>query len=196
MRTKLLFVVAIAAVSAVLVPVASADKPSKEPAAFPPGLTGQFCADFMVQVDLVVNEEFTITFGSGRAIVAGRLILEVINLDTGESVTVNVSGPVFFDASGESVVLRGNSLLFAEAGDFWTRHSRDSRRNVGCRYLPERRAWLHPPRHEPRPLRRVGGGIGQRERRAGRKSAREDTPDAPRDPWKEMCGFCVSGTTR
>jgi hypothetical protein len=118
MRTRLLFVFAIVAVSAVLVPVASADRPSKEPAPFPPTLTGQFCADFMVQVNLVVNEEFVITFGSGRAIVAGRFILEVINLETGESVTVNVSGPVFFDASGESVVLRGNSLMFGEAGDF------------------------------------------------------------------------------
>jgi hypothetical protein len=118
MRSKLLFVVAIAAVSAVLAPAASAEKPTKEPAPFPPSLTGQFCADFMVQVNLVTNDEFVITFGSGRAIVAGRFVLEVVNLESGESVTVNVSGPVFFDASGETVILRGNSLLFGEAGDF------------------------------------------------------------------------------
>lgn len=118
MRSKLLFLIAIAVVSAILVPAASADKPSKEPAPSPSTFTGQFCADFMVQVNLVVNQEFAISFGDGRAIVAGRFILEVINLETAESVTVNVSGPVFFDASGEFAVLRGNSLLFGEAGDF------------------------------------------------------------------------------
>jgi hypothetical protein len=51
-------------------------------------------------------------------IIAGRFIAEAINLETDESVTVNVSGPVFFDASGDVVTLRGNSLLFGEAGDF------------------------------------------------------------------------------
>jgi hypothetical protein len=118
MRSKLFFVLAVAVLSAVLVPVASADKPTKEPAPGPSTFTGQFCADFMVQVNILVNDEFAITFGDGHAIVAGRFIAEAINLETGESVTVNVSGPVFFDASGDVTTLRGNSLLFGEAGDF------------------------------------------------------------------------------
>jgi hypothetical protein len=37
-------------ISAVLVPVAAADKPIKEPAPSPSTFTGQFCADFIVQV--------------------------------------------------------------------------------------------------------------------------------------------------
>jgi len=118
MRSKMLFVLAVALTAAVLVPVASADKPIKEPAPAPSTFTGQFCADFTVQVNILVNTEFAITFSNGRVIVAGRLIAQVINLETGESITVNVSGPVFVDASGDVLILRGNSLLFAEAGDF------------------------------------------------------------------------------
>jgi hypothetical protein len=118
MRSKVLLVLATAAVSAVLVPAAAADKPVKEPAPFGEAVTGQFCADFLVEVDVVADDEFSITFGSGRALIAGRFTLEVTNLESGESVTVNVSGPVFFDASGETAVLRGNSLIFGEAGDF------------------------------------------------------------------------------
>jgi hypothetical protein len=117
MRSKLFFILAVAVISAVLVPVASADKPIKEPAPAPSTLTGQFCADFMVQVNILVNDAFAITFGDGHAIIAGRFIAEAINLETGESVTVNVSGPGFFDASGD-LQLRGNALLVAEAGDF------------------------------------------------------------------------------
>jgi hypothetical protein len=118
MRSKLFFVLALAVISAVFVPVASADKPIKEPAGGPSTVTGQFCADFMVQLNFVVNDEFALTFGDGHVIVAGRFVVEAIDLKTDESVTVNASGPVFFDASGDGVTLRGNSLLFAEAGDF------------------------------------------------------------------------------
>jgi hypothetical protein len=118
MRSKLFFILAVAVISAVLVPVASADKPIKEPAPAPSMFTGQFCADFMVQVNILVNDEFAIIFGDGHVIIAGRFIAEAINLETGESVTVNVSGPGFFDASGDVATLRGNSLLFGEAGDF------------------------------------------------------------------------------
>ena len=118
MRSKLFFVFVVAVISAVLVPVAAADKPIKEPAPSPSTFTGQFCADFMVQVNILVNDEFAISFGDGRVIFAGRFIAEAINLETDESVIVNVSGPVFIDASGDVFTLRGNSLLFGEAGDF------------------------------------------------------------------------------
>ena len=46
------------------------------------------------------------------------MIVEAVNLETGKSVTVNVSGPVFIGSGGDPFILRGNSLLFAEAGDF------------------------------------------------------------------------------
>jgi hypothetical protein len=118
MRHKMLFVLAVAATSAVLVPVASADKPIKEPAPAPDTFTGQFCDDFMVQVNVLVNDNFPISFGDGRVFIGGRLVIEAINLETGESVTANVSGPVFIGPSGDPFVLRGNAILFAAAADF------------------------------------------------------------------------------
>ena len=117
MRPKMVFVAATLAL-AVFVPVASAEKPIKEPAPAPDMFTGQFCADFMVQLNVLVTENFAITFANGREFIGGRLIVEAVNLETGTSVTVNVSGPVFIGSGGDPFILRGNSLLFAEAGDF------------------------------------------------------------------------------
>ena len=116
MRLKMVFVAAALAL-AVFVPVASAEKPIKEPAPAPDMFTGQFCDDFMVQLNVLVTENFAITFANGREFIGGRLIVEAVNLETGTSVTVNVSGPVFIGSGGDPFILRGNSLLFAEAGD-------------------------------------------------------------------------------
>jgi len=118
MRQKLFFIAIVAFVSAMIAPVASAEKPIKEPAPSPTTFTGQFCKDFMVQLNIVVNKEQMKTFENGRVIISGRLVIEAINLETEESITVNVSGPVFIDDSGEIVILRGRTLLFGEAGDF------------------------------------------------------------------------------
>jgi len=117
MRLKMVFVAA-ALATAVFVPVASAEKPIKAPAPAPDMFTGQFCDDFMVQLNVLVTENFAITFGNGREFIGGRLIIEAVNLDTGTSVTVNVSGPVFIGSGGDPFILRGDSILFAEAGDF------------------------------------------------------------------------------
>jgi hypothetical protein len=117
MRPKMVFVAAVLAL-AVFVPVALAEKPIKEPAPAPDMFTGQFCGDFMVQLNVLVSENFAIIFANGREFIGGRLIVEAVNLETGTSVTVNVSGPVFIGSGGDPFILRGNSLLFAEAGDF------------------------------------------------------------------------------
>ena len=117
MRLKMVFVAA-ALGAAVFVPVASAEKPTKEPAPAPDMFTGQFCDDFMVQINVLVTENFAITFADGRELIAGPLVIEAVNLETGTSVTANVSGPVFIGPGGDPFILRGNSLLFAEAGDF------------------------------------------------------------------------------
>ena len=117
MRLKMVFVAAVLAL-AVFVPVASAEKPIKVPAPSPAMFTGQFCGDFMVQLNVLVSENFAIIFANGREFIGGRLIVEAVNLETGTSVTVNVSGPVFIGSGGDPFILRGNALLFAEAGDF------------------------------------------------------------------------------
>ena len=94
MRLKMVFFAA-ALASVVFVPVASAEKPTKEPAPAPDTFTGQFCDDFMVQLNVLVTENFAITFANGREFIGGRLIVEAVNLETGTSLTVNVSGPVY-----------------------------------------------------------------------------------------------------
>lgn len=116
MRLKML-VVAAALAAAVFVPVASAEKPSKEPAPAPPVFIGQYCDDFMVQINVLETENFAITFANGREFIGGRFVVEAINLETATSVTVNVSGPVFIGPDGDPFILRGNSLLFAKAGE-------------------------------------------------------------------------------
>ena len=116
MRLKMVFVAAALAL-AVFAPVASAEKPTKEPTA-PDMFTGRFCDDFMVQLNVLVTENCAITFANGREFIGGRLIVEAVNLETSTSVTVNIYGPVFIGSGGDPFILRGNSILFAEAGDF------------------------------------------------------------------------------
>ena len=117
MRLKMVFVAAVLAL-VVFVPVASAEKPIKVPALFPAMFTGQFCGDFMVQLNVLVSENFAIIFADGREFIGGRLIVEAVNLETGKSVTVNVSGPVFIGSGGDPFILRGNSLLFARPSNY------------------------------------------------------------------------------
>ena len=114
--------------------------------------TGQFCDDFMVQLNVLVTENFAITFANGREFIGGRLIVEAVNLETGTSVTVNVSGPVFIGSGGDPFILRGNSLLFAEAGDFGPGTSCDTGCHLGHRHVSGGCAGLHAARSKPKPL--------------------------------------------
>ena len=114
--------------------------------------TGQFCDDFMVQLNVLVTENFAITFANGRGFIGGRLIVEAVNLETGTSVTVNVSGPAFIGSDGDPFILRGNSILFAEAGDL-AQVPCDAGCYLGHRHVSGRCAGLHAARSKPRPLR-------------------------------------------
>ena len=79
---------------------------------------GEACA-FPVQVDTLLQAEYGITFYDAagdpiRTLVSGRLIVQLTNLTTGASVTLNVSGPAEFvyNADGTiSATLRGPSIL-------------------------------------------------------------------------------------
>jgi hypothetical protein len=115
MRLKVVLSCLAAAVLAV--PSAFAERPVREPAPFADA-TGTFCEDFDVLVHAVVNREMFTAFSDGRGLVTGTFKVALTNLETGKTITVNVSGPVFFPSDGSSVVLRGRTLLFGEAGDF------------------------------------------------------------------------------
>ena len=117
MRTKTLILVATALVGVAFaaVPLASADRPIRVevPAA---DATGQFCEDFPVLVHPTRNNEFATIFSSGAVLVTGALRVEVTNLDTGETIELNIPGPGFFTPDGSTLIGTGPWLLFGEAG--------------------------------------------------------------------------------
>ncbi len=86
-------------------------------------VAGELCT-YPVRIETVTNKEYGITFavasdGTQRTIVTGRLVMMVTNLSTGESLTVNVSGPgVFtFGPDGLSIDGGGGWLLYLFATD-------------------------------------------------------------------------------
>jgi hypothetical protein len=72
--------------------LAAQNIPVREPAPFLDA-TGQFCTDFQVLVHAVENRDVMTTFSNGQINIAGRLILEVTNLESGKSIVLNASGP-------------------------------------------------------------------------------------------------------
>ena len=100
-----------------LAPIAGADPPVREPVDLP-DVTGQFCEDFPVLVHATVNREFITTFSDGRMHISGTQIVELTNLDTGNSIEVNASGPGTITSDGTTLIALGRLLLFGEAGFF------------------------------------------------------------------------------
>jgi len=114
---RALALLALVALTLSLVGVASADPPSRSFVPASPA-SGRFCADFDVLVTPVINKEYAITFSSGATIITGRFGAQLTNLANEKTIEVNASGPVFVSADGATITLRGNSLLFGEAGFF------------------------------------------------------------------------------
>jgi hypothetical protein len=128
MKRLLFGIIALVSVSSVLaIPsVALAGKPLKEFAPAPTVTVEDVC-DFPVLLDPIINQEYIKTFFDkegdfDRQTVTGRFVVELTNLDSGESMTVNVSGPVFFTLSGNTLTVRltGRSLLFFFPGELTT----------------------------------------------------------------------------
>jgi len=97
---------------------ASAGGPVREFTGLVPGdnfdLDG-VCDGFVVNILIVTNNEYTITFapdasGTTRQLVQGRFIVTFTNLETGRSATRNVSGP------GEYRYLADGSVDFRGSG--------------------------------------------------------------------------------
>jgi hypothetical protein len=118
MITRLVLATALVLVGsgAGLASLAAADRPTKEPVPFE-DVSGQFCDDFAVLIHAVENKGFLLTFSDGRAVGAGQLKFELTNLESGKTIVVNASGPIFLSADGATVTARGATLLFAEPGD-------------------------------------------------------------------------------
>jgi hypothetical protein len=80
---------------------------------------------FPMFVDVVVNKEFTTTFFDDagnpvRQIISGRLTSAFSNLDTGERIVRDTSGPgeLTFNADGSATLdARGNWFFFFDPGD-------------------------------------------------------------------------------
>ena len=115
-RKAVILVAAVVGLALAAAP-ASAVAPIKEP--LPAAdVQGQFCEDFEVLVHPTRNKEFIKIFSSGAALVTGALRIEVTNLETGETVEVNVPGPGRISADGSTLIGTGPWLLFGEAGTF------------------------------------------------------------------------------
>lgn len=107
----------VAAAAALLTPIAAADKPLREPVPFPDA-TGQFCEDFPVLVHATRNKGVAHIFSSGAVLLTGSLKVEVTNLETGETIALNVPGPGRFSADGTTLTGTGPWIFFGEAGFF------------------------------------------------------------------------------
>jgi hypothetical protein len=113
-----------AVLAAVLVPsVASAESPIRE--FFPADpITVEDVCDFPLFFDPIINQEFVESFfdeegNLERQIVTGRFVAELTNLDSAESITVNISGPAVFTFTEDTLTVRteGRTLLFFLPGD-------------------------------------------------------------------------------
>jgi hypothetical protein len=71
------------------------------------------CA-FPVRLEITANKEYVKLFSDGRIFVNGKLFVRITNLDTGESLDVNVSGPAHITLVSERSAGRGIFLLFPQ----------------------------------------------------------------------------------
>lgn len=88
-----------------------------EPFSFPGGVNtlGSVC-DFPVTVTGTSAQAARATLPSGQIIFAGPAVATVTNTANGESVTLNVSGPVLFDPKTGRVTARGTNLISGPLG--------------------------------------------------------------------------------
>lgn len=115
MKTLILAATVLVGVAFAVAPLASADRPIR--VQVPAGdSTGQFCEDFPVLVHPTRNNEYATIFSTGATFVTGALRVEVTNLDSGETIELNIPGPGFFSPDGSTLIGTGPWLLFGEAG--------------------------------------------------------------------------------
>jgi hypothetical protein len=117
---RVALVIALVAAS-VLAPAASADKPLREP--LPAGDDEVFPAGtvcpFTLGTHVLTNREKALTFSDGSQLITGTFKLRLTNLDTGQSIDINASGPARLAFEGDilRVTQTGLSILFATAAE-------------------------------------------------------------------------------
>jgi hypothetical protein len=94
-------VVLIAATAALAAP------PTREPLVLEDFVAENVCS-FPVLIEATANKEFVTFFEDGRILVTGKLFARLTNVETGESLELNISGPVTVT---DTEVLRGRGLL-------------------------------------------------------------------------------------
>jgi hypothetical protein len=102
MRRATITIAMLAVLATIFVPVAAADKPTREPAPAPSDFTlpASICG-FEVLVEVLTNNEYAITFSNGMTTVTGSLKVRLTNVDDpAESIVLNIPGPGFIDESG------------------------------------------------------------------------------------------------
>src|SRR3954447_12390471 len=122
MRHGFEMVLALGLVLALAAPVAAA-KPDRSFAEAGDIPVIGYCDFDVIERPLSNNEYFTTFFDSDgnvtRSHVAGHLVLELINVETGHSIVVNASGPGrFVDDADGTTVLTGGTWILNFAGRF------------------------------------------------------------------------------
>lgn len=92
---------------------ASAAAPERTPMEIPSPINfgaGEACS-FPIRIDVLVNNEFVTVFSdeSGNPtdlLITGRLVVQVTNVETGESVTLQISGPALATFEGDVATVR------------------------------------------------------------------------------------------
>lgn len=125
MRRSLSLLLALGALAILASPVA-AQRPERvfleaEDFELPAGLV----CDFTVRIEFVVNNEYGLFFptagdGTAKMRVTGHLVQRIVNVDTNESIVVNVSGPgdTITAADGSFTIrARGRSSIWMFPGE-------------------------------------------------------------------------------
>jgi hypothetical protein len=118
MRRVATFFTMLALLALIAVPVAAADKPTREFVPAPSEFTidSSICG-FDVLVEVLTNNQYAITFSNGMTTVVGALSVRLTNLDDPtHSIVLNIPGPGFFDESG-ALKATGPWLFFFFPGD-------------------------------------------------------------------------------
>jgi len=117
---KGLIAIPLALVFALLfVSVASADKPSREPLPAETFTLEDVCS-FDVLVEITTNKEFITTFSDGRMLITGAFKVRLTNLDSDESLDLNIPGPGVITENTDgsvTVVSHGPWLIWLFPGD-------------------------------------------------------------------------------
>jgi hypothetical protein len=113
MGRSLTTLVAAVVVALLAVTGASGGKPIREPL-FIEGFELPNVCPFPVFIDVTANKEFVTLFDDGRLHVTGKLFVTVTNMDSGESLELNVSGPAVISPDSERILGRGLFFLFPE----------------------------------------------------------------------------------